>query len=324
MQKLKSAQGNAEAPVTRFSQKLGEAALNARRVDLDIVQLARGATDGVMSGVMAGAGLVQKLRFPHEATIRTPQPKGQACFTLPLNDPRGWVVNGQRGEPGSMFFNIGLDETLIHAIDRESITGMVSRDVFRDYLAVLAGCDPDDVHPKAGNLVIGGQGIRQLVQDLSELIREDHGSEPITPFTATLEARIAHILASHAARHFSGRPLEPDPRRNPYRIVRQAYDYLDEAQYQPVLLGDLCRVTKVSAPTLIHAFQEVVGASPMRFHALQRLARVRQALLVAECHPGVVKAAALTHGFTQLGRFSALYRSIYDELPSDTVRRCAG
>jgi len=34
-----------------------------------------------------------------------------------------------------------------------------------------------------------------------------------------------------------------------------------------------------------------------------------------------VKRVALANGFTELGRFSGLYRQIYDELPSATLAR---
>ena len=106
-----------------------------------------------------------------------------------------------------------------------------------------------------------------------------------------------------------------------YRVVRQAREYLEQHLNSPIQLEDLCQQTNASRRTLMRAFNDVYGMSPMAYRNQRRLLKAREALQRGLSN---VTEAALDAGFSHLGRFSNVYKTAFGELPSETVRirRC--
>jgi transcriptional regulator GlxA family with amidase domain len=90
-----------------------------------------------------------------------------------------------------------------------------------------------------------------------------------------------------------------------------------------VPLGELCGTLGVAERTLRAICVQELGMSPRGYMRLCRLRLVRQALLAAEPACETVTAIAMRHGFYELGRFSAIYRTAFGESPSATLRRDA-
>jgi AraC family ethanolamine operon transcriptional activator len=103
------------------------------------------------------------------------------------------------------------------------------------------------------------------------------------------------------------------------QIVRIASEYFDAHADERVSLADLAKVAAASARSLNYAFQDLVGMSPMRYFRMKRLGRARSKLVQASPQRGAVKQAALSAGYTHLGRFSAEYHELFGELPSVTL-----
>jgi AraC-like DNA-binding protein len=61
--------------------------------------------------------------------------------------------------------------------------------------------------------------------------------------------------------------------------------------------------------------------SPSQYLRMRRLNRVRRAFLDADPATAKVSDIARGHGFTELGRFAAMYRDAFGETPSTTLRR---
>jgi transcriptional regulator GlxA family with amidase domain len=59
---------------------------------------------------------------------------------------------------------------------------------------------------------------------------------------------------------------------------------------------------------------------PIRYLALRRMHLARRALLQADSSTTVTRVAT-DHGFWELGRFSVAYRALFDESPSESLRR---
>lgn len=92
---------------------------------------------------------------------------------------------------------------------------------------------------------------------------------------------------------------------------------------EPVALETLAAVAGVRPRTLEAHFRRFLGTTPLGWVRRERLAEAHRQLARDEPRISVTQAA-LDAGFTQLGRFAALYREAYGELPSQTVRRAAG
>ena len=103
-------------------------------------------------------------------------------------------------------------------------------------------------------------------------------------------------------------------------IVQKARAFAVAHIHEPLQVIDICRATGVSRRALQVSFQDVLGINPLSYVRLVRLNGARQALL----HPtkGLqVKDVVAKWGFWHLSRFSAEYRELFGELPSETLRR---
>ena len=103
--------------------------------------------------------------------------------------------------------------------------------------------------------------------------------------------------------------------------VKLVEDYLGDRHPAPVRVNDLCSELNISRRTLYRAFHETLGVGPKAYLRLASLSTARRALVEAQPGTTSVTEVALDHGFQELGRFSVLYRQMFGELPSDTLRR---
>ena len=66
---------------------------------------------------------------------------------------------------------------------------------------------------------------------------------------------------------------------------------------------------------LYYQFNKFTGLSPKKYFSRIRLGYLREELI---CSDQSITQLALKYGFNHLGDFSALYKSVYGELPSAT------
>lgn len=99
-----------------------------------------------------------------------------------------------------------------------------------------------------------------------------------------------------------------------------AEDYLFANLTNPVSRTKLAEIAGVSIRSLSRAFVKRYGVGPMRYLKERRLEAVRMELISARPETTDVSDIALRYGFTELGKFSLLYKSVYNEKPSDTLK----
>jgi AraC family ethanolamine operon transcriptional activator len=109
------------------------------------------------------------------------------------------------------------------------------------------------------------------------------------------------------------------PRAGRDRIIGSCLEYFRENIGQPILVADLCRVTRVSERTLRNVFCEYFGVGPVRFLKARQLQEARAALMKATAGQTVTQIAA-RFGVWDFSLFARNYRALYGESPSDTLR----
>jgi AraC-like DNA-binding protein len=105
-------------------------------------------------------------------------------------------------------------------------------------------------------------------------------------------------------------------------VVRRVQEFLREECASPVYLSEVCASTDVSPQTLSRIFIEHFGVPAGRYLALKRLYLARDRLRSGRFD--TVTGVALSCGFWEPARFSARYRALFGERPSETLRRTMG
>ncbi|PWV65602.1 AraC family transcriptional regulator [Plasticicumulans acidivorans] len=105
------------------------------------------------------------------------------------------------------------------------------------------------------------------------------------------------------------------------RGLQRALEYLRTSNATMVTVSELCRVAGISERSLQYAFHAHVGLSPLSFIRHWRLHAARRELLAVDSSETRVADVAHRLGFVELGRFAAHYRSLFGELPSQTIAR---
>ena len=105
------------------------------------------------------------------------------------------------------------------------------------------------------------------------------------------------------------------------RIVNRFLEFLEVTPNEPVYLAEICTAIGASERTLRTCCQEVLGVGPLRYLWLRRMHLARRALMHADASMTTVTEIATAHGFWELGRFSVEYRGLFDESPSESLRR---
>ena len=95
--------------------------------------------------------------------------------------------------------------------------------------------------------------------------------------------------------------------------------YIEDHGERPIQPGELLAALGVGDRRLRRLFADVHGTSPSRFLTRHRLELARRRLAGGEVDR--VTDAGMSCGFYDLGRFASQYRRLFNELPSETLRR---
>ena len=118
-----------------------------------------------------------------------------------------------------------------------------------------------------------------------------------------------------------GSPRDGDVQAGPsFRHVRLARDYVEDHLGEAIRLADLCGHAGVGLRTLQRAFREHFGLSPLQYVERRRMHAARRLLRSMRLGVPSIAAVALKVGEVHPGRFSARYRRLFGELPSETLR----
>jgi len=114
-------------------------------------------------------------------------------------------------------------------------------------------------------------------------------------------------------------------RHHEYRVHRYIVKSVREltlAQHcDPITIGEICTALNISRRTLNHAFQQVLGITPVAYMRNIRLHKIR-AELQYKSHQILNIACVASHwGFWHMSLFSRYYRELFGECPSETLER---
>jgi AraC-like DNA-binding protein len=106
-------------------------------------------------------------------------------------------------------------------------------------------------------------------------------------------------------------------------IMKRVGEWAADTPEEHLNLLELSQVAGVSLRQLQHAFRTYTGMSPTQWLRLRRLNSARRELLSRTPTQTTVAEVAMHWSFWHLGRFSSSYRALFNELPSDTLKRAS-
>jgi AraC-like DNA-binding protein len=158
---------------------------------------------------------------------------------------------------------------------------------------------------------------RRTVQEYREQVLETpdvYGNE-------LLRAEASRFVVVSAISAF-GLVTEPRWEASVSAAVRRATAWVDEHRRQPITVPDIAAAARLSPRGLSLAFRRERGQTPMEYVRLARVDGARADLLAGDPTRGdTVAGIAADWGFSNAGRFTALYRQTYGEAPRRTLMR---
>lgn len=136
---------------------------------------------------------------------------------------------------------------------------------------------------------------------------------------AALDEFLLTLLLHHHPHSYSSELSQGVPPAIP-GVIRKAERFMIDNASTEIAMSDVAAHLGISVRSLQGGFRQWRGITPGNFLRQVRLQLVRDELLKTDL-PGNITRVALRYGFSHMGRFSAQYRSVFGELPSETAAR---
>ena len=245
-------------------------------------------------------------------------------FAIPYGMSGEGRFNGQHWTQAISVFR---GETLYDALvpPMKLVVVCIARDTFSQYLETVehASCDE---WLKRGPRFIHEPVIAQAVIETFTALVDHYCTDPTELANAhlrdsmireTLQTLAPLVAVNLAPTQFSFGLF------NHTQIVRRAREYALSRIDEPIQIIDICRALGVSRRVLQYSFQDVLAVNPLTYFRLLRLNGARRDLINAHEKQVAVQDVLMKWGFWHPSRFSAEYKKMYQELPSETLRRVA-
>lgn len=287
--------------------------------DLDIGQVGAGAFRSTLDGLVTPRLLLYEERWSRRTYVRGSTPPGYMMI--------GANIGRRRSPPAWCGDDVDADRlgcappagevSLVSPNDSRHAILLVKPDVlvqalgrkWADYLCSRRSFRTDaNVGARFGESI--ARNVRRYVNQPELLTR---------PFEIRmLESRLLALLSQCLGSANEDRsPGTPSTRG---AAVHRAVEFA-HGEDGRVTAYELSLAAGVSQRTLEYAFRERLGTTPGAYLRLVRLNGAHRELLASDPHTTRVWQVASAWGFRHQGRFSALHRRVFGELPSRTLQR---
>lgn len=243
-------------------------------------------------------------------------------FALPVTWSGDYLINGELANKSAIYMPGDLDSFHLRSKSRVSLGVTMPREPFIETIAALRGVDTEDIMLNDRELRLSEAAGVEVRARLTAIINEAC-RERVKRSQREISNEVIGLLTDAYLYALPESLSQAERISRPERIVRLAEERFMASDGKPVSLADLCAAAGVRKSALYKAFHNVCGLPPLTYFQKRRLMQARSLLVNAVNERGQVKHAALSTGFTELGRFSVEYRQLFGEPPSATLSRTA-
>ena len=264
--------------------------------------------------------------FQESANVRIVQrgqlPKGFVTFGLALGGGAPFSFQGVKVDENALVVAPGSKEFLLHSPPDMSMLGIAVDSNLLATAADAAGVDiQDEILNQHVLSIPGAAGARAGKRIIAAVEAVLASPDPLNSgdaahrFTQTVTESMLDLLTFHV-------PTREDRLTYACRadVVKRAHDLVLARPEQPISVLDLCEKLRVSRRTIQNSFQSITQMNPISYLRAVRLAQVRRLLTTTSQSEVPVREAAMRWGFSNLGHFAGDYKSLFGELPSQTLR----
>jgi len=262
--------------------------------------------------------------FNRQIIQRGSSPPDLYTFALPANSSQRIIWRGKElPDNGIMVYSPGME------IDGVTWPGF-NIYTFSLPVEMLENSSRMFDYPEIRNLVCGGDVLtcnlsvlkkfRQLLRLFCSKLENGRTREAeqnlLSEFNFIILEQLlsAIISSSREVKHYNSSRLRD-------KALKKAMTYISEYSQECPTVQMICQAAGVSKRTLDYAFLEQFGVSPKVYLQTFRLNGVYRELRRRDPSSTKIADAANNWGFWHMGQFAADYRKLFDELPSETLRK---
>jgi AraC-like DNA-binding protein len=257
--------------------------------------------------------------LPRVANISLPPDVVLVAFPMRYDSPQ--IYDGTEVRRGDIVFHSG-GERIHHWTRGSSQWGIISLKSQRlaDFGKALAGSEwlapsgASHLHPPRPDttrLLRLYAKVCRLAETRPELISQP---EVARALEQDVIYALVHCLATKYAKNNSA------PRRHHMNIIARFEEVVTSFSERRSKIPALCNIIGVSERTLRTCCREFLGMSPNQYLRLRHLNMVHAALRHTDTPADTVAEFARRFGFWELGRFAGIYKAVFGEAPSTTLR----
>lgn len=165
------------------------------------------------------------------------------------------------------------------------------------------------------------QQLRDLVKEGLEAFRQNPLAVRHVAATERFAADIGCLLSEAANGPYGKGQCDNMPSTAKRRSYKRALDLIHQNLPTGVSVASVCAGTGLSRRALEYLFESMLGMGPMHYIRALQLNAIRRALLAEETACESIGDIAARYGIWHWSKFSAAYRRMFGELPSQTRSR---
>ncbi len=297
----------------------------ARGWDIDFMQLERGRFLGDILQIITPDIQLAHTDINRKMKQQGSSPAGMRTFAIPARGDVNLVWKGMP-IPGNavMIFqpDYGLDAVSFSDFDMFTFSMTVSR---LHELCVAFGYHTLEEKVENADIIVCDGPLLSVLRNKLHNIRfvaptiehQPANDELNIEFNQQIPRLLLMNLAFGRVFNISQRRrLRDEARRHAEAFIR-----CNDFSQEPLMIETLCKAANVSQRTLEYAFLDGYGQTPKQYLKAYRLFRVFKELRKADPLKTSINQLANRWGFWHMGQFAADYRSMFGELPSESLNR---